>query len=513
MPKDILRRVLRAPVYDVARETPLERAPLLSERLGNEVYLKREDLQPGFSFKLRGAYNRMVHLTPEERAAGVIASSAGNHAQGVARAAAHLRLDALIVMPVTTPGIKVDAVRALGGETVLHGDSYDAAHAHARALADESGRTFIHPYDDPDVIAGQGTIALELLRQQPRPLDAVIVGVGGGGLIAGIASVFKEVSPETTILGVEPRDAACLTEALRAGERVVLDEVGLFADGVAVAQVGEEPFRIAQQCVDAMITVDTDEICAAIKDIFDDTRAIVEPAGAVAVAGLKRWVEENGVAGKTLAVILSGANLNFDRLRHIAERTELGERREALFAATIDERPGSFRTFCESLGRRRSITEFNYRYGDADVAHVFVGVTLTGGAKEKERLLAELRAGGVPVQDMTDNEMAKLHLRYMVGGAGSGATDELLYRFEFPERPGALLQFLEEMTAGWNISLFHYRNHGAAFGRVLVGVQVAPGEHDAFRAFLRRLGYPAVSEQDNPGYALFLRPRPVSSGG
>ncbi|WP_040728300.1 threonine ammonia-lyase, biosynthetic [Thiomicrorhabdus sp. Kp2] len=506
MPEEILKRVLTAPVYDVARETPLELAPLLSKRLQNKIYLKREDLQPVFSFKLRGAYNRMVQLSDEEKKAGVIAASAGNHAQGVALAASKLGVEATIVMPETTPPIKVNAVRDMGGNVVLVGDSYDQASAYAKKLVEEKQLTYIHPYDDLDVIAGQGTVALEMLRQFSKPLDVIFVCVGGGGLIAGIASVIKQVSPKTRIIGVEPEDAACMTEALKANKRVVLDEVGIFADGVAVAQVGEIPFRIAQTCVDEMITVKTDEICAAVKDIFEDTRAIAEPAGALAVAGAKKFVEKYQVSGLNMAATVSGANMNFDRLRHISERTELGEKREAIFAVTIDETPGSFKEFCELLGKRRAITEFNYRYSDSNHAVVFVGVRTEGGYAEKEAILAELKAANYSVQDMSDNEMAKLHLRFMVGGHANGVQNELLYRFQFPERPGALLNFLIHMSEEWNISLFHYRNHGSAYGRVLVGVQVPPEQHADFEAYLESLGYPFVNEQDNLGYQLFLRP-------
>jgi threonine dehydratase len=506
MPEEILRRVLTVPVYDIADETPLEVAPLLSKRLQNKVWLKREDLQPVFSFKLRGAYNRMVHLTEEQKAAGVIAASAGNHAQGVALSASKMGIKATIVMPRTTPPIKVNAVKNLGGHVELHGDTYDEASRFAKQLAEQQRLTFIHPYDDVDVIAGQGTIALEMLRQHSKPFDVIFVAVGGGGLISGIASVIKQVSPKTRVIGVEPEDAACMTRALEAGERVVLDQVGIFADGVAVAQVGEIPFRIAQRCVDEMITVDTDEICAAIKDIFEDTRAIAEPAGAVALAGMKKFVEQYSVAGLEMAAIVSGANMNFDRLRHISERTELGEKREAIFAVTIKEEPGSFKQFCELLGGRRAITEFNYRFADAQKAVVFVGVRTEGGRAERQGILQSLKQAGYEAQDMSDNEMAKLHLRYMVGGHAQGIQNELLYRFEFPERPGALLQFLTQMSEEWNISLFHYRNHGAAYGRVLVGVQVPPEQSADFEHYLQNLGYPYVNEQENAGYQLFLRP-------
>ncbi|MBN2646938.1 MAG: threonine ammonia-lyase, biosynthetic [Thiotrichales bacterium] len=506
MPEQILRRVLTAPVYDVAQETPLELAPLLSKRFQNQVWLKREDLQPVFSFKLRGAYNRMVNLTPEQKAKGVIAASAGNHAQGVALAAAKLGVEAIIVMPTTTPPIKYKAVERLGGKVVLFGDSFDEAAKHAKQLMQQNGLTFIHPYDDIDVIAGQGTIALEILRQHPNPLDVVFVCVGGGGLIAGVAAVIKQVWPKTRVVGVEPEDAACMTEALAKNERVVLSQVGLFADGVAVAQVGELPFLIAKTCVDEMVTVSTDEICAAVKDIFEDTRAIAEPAGALAVAGMKRFVEKYSFSGLALGCIVSGANMNFDRLRHISERTELGEKREAIFAVTIDERPGSFKQFCELLGRRRAITEFNYRYANDQHAVVFVGVRTEGGRAEREAIVQELRAQHYWVEDMTDNEMAKLHLRHMVGGHANGLDDELLYRFEFPERPGALLNFLTLMSEEWNISLFHYRNHGAAYGRVLVGIQVPLQQQREFEVYLKNLGYPYENESENPGYKLFLKP-------
>lgn len=507
MPEEILRRVLTVPVYDVAVETPLEVAPLLSKRMQNQVWFKREDLQPVFSFKLRGAYNRMRNLTDEQKAAGVIAASAGNHAQGVALAASKMGIEATIVMPKTTPPIKVNAVIRLGGKVDLQGDSFDEASIYAKKLAEDKSLTFIHPYDDLDVIAGQGTIALEMLRQKSKPFDVIFVCVGGGGLIAGIAAVIKQVSPHTRIIGVEAEDAACLTEALKAGERVKLPQVGLFADGAAVAQVGEEPFRIAQTCVDEMVTVSTDEICAAIKDIFEDTRAIAEPAGALSVAGMKKFVEQYGITGKEMACIVSGANMNFDRLRHISERTELGEKREAIFAVTIDETPGSFKQFCELLGSRRAITEFNYRYSDDREAVVFVGVRTEAGKAEKEAIINDLRKHDYAVQDMSENEMAKLHLRHMVGGHANGIENELLYRFEFPERPGALLNFLMRMSKEWNISLFHYRNHGAAYGRVLVGVQVPAEQHGDFQDYLEGLGYPYFNEQDNPGYKLFLKPQ------
>ncbi|MDO9372673.1 MAG: threonine ammonia-lyase, biosynthetic [Gammaproteobacteria bacterium] len=504
MPERYVEKILKARVYDVASETPLDLAPTLSRRLGNRVLIKREDLQPVFSFKLRGAYNKIVQLAPEALQRGVITASAGNHAQGVALAAQKLGARALIVMPKTTPEIKVDSVRNLGAEIVLHGNSYDDAYEHALKLATQHGMTFVHPYDDPDVIAGQGTVAMEILRQHNNALHAIFVPVGGGGLIAGVAAYVKHLRPEIKVIGVEPDDAACLYEALRAGQRVVLDQVGIFADGVAVRQVGAEPFRIAQTCVDEVILVSTDEICAAIKDIFDDTRSIAEPAGALSVAGLKKYVAREGCKDKTLVAIDSGANMNFDRLRHVAERAELGEQREALFAVTIPERPGSFREFCDALGSR-SITEFNYRYHDPAEAHVFAGIQMHDGPAEKLALIERLRARGYPVLDLSDNEMAKLHIRYMVGGhTRPRVANEILYRFEFPERPGALLHFLNRIGQRWNISLFHYRNHGAAYGRVLVGVQVPPAERTAFQAFLDEVGYTCREESGNPAYDLFL---------
>ena len=503
MNPDYSALIQAAPVYDVARETPLDEAPLLSRRLGNAVLLKREDQQPVFSFKLRGAYNRIVHLSEAERARGVIAASAGNHAQGVALSARKLGLQAVIVMPRTTPDIKVDSVREMGAEVILHGNTYDDASEHAKSLVAERGMVFVHPYDDPLVIAGQGTIARELLAQKPD-VDAVFVPVGGGGLIAGIAAWFKTHSPRTRVIGVEPDDAPCMYEALAQGERVVLEQVGIFADGVAVRQVGEEPFRLARQYVDEVLLASTDEICAAIKDIFDDTRSITEPAGALAVAGMKKYVEREGIRGQTLVAIDSGANMNFDRLRHVAERAELGERREMLFAATIAEEPGSFRRFCEVIGHK-GVTEFNYRYSDPARAHVFVGVQMPGTGDDRAALLARLQAKGYPCVDMSDNEMAKMHVRYMVGGRVDGVEHERLYRFEFPERPGALLRFLNRMGQHWNISLFHYRNHGAAYGRVLVGMQVPPAEDAQLQKFLQELNYPWWEETDNPAYALFLR--------
>ena len=503
MPQKYLKKILSARVYDVARETPLDFAPILSQRLRNQVWLKREDEQPVFSFKCRGAYNKMARLTPAELRKGVIAASAGNHAQGVALAARRLGAHAVIVMPRTTPEIKISAVCNLGARVVLCGDNYDAAHAHARKLEREGGFTFVHPYDDPAVIAGQGTVAMEILRQHAGSLHAIFVPVGGGGLIAGIAAYVKTFWPEVKVIGVEPDDAPTLARALAAGERVVLDQVGIFADGVAVRQIGAAPFSVCREAVDEVVLVTGDEICAAIKDIFDDTRSIAEPAGALGVAGLKRYVERTGVTGQHLVAIDSGANINFDRLRYVAERAETGEQREALIAVTIPEEPGSFRRFCHAIGQR-AITEFNYRYATRREAHVFVGVELREGRADKEWLIAHLLERGYPVVDMSDNEMAKLHVRYMVGGRSREVENEVLYRFEFPERPGALLHFLTHMGSSWNISLFHYRNQGADYGRVLVGVQVPPGEQPAFAVFLRDLGYPWAEETDNPAYRLFL---------
>ncbi len=502
--KDYAEKIRHARVYDVAKKTPLEPAPGLSERLDNRVLLKREDLQPVFSFKLRGAYNKIAHLNEAQQQKGVIAASAGNHAQGVALAARRMGLKALIVMPKTTPDIKVHAVEQMGGEVVLHGNAYDDAYEHARELAKQRGMTFIHPYDDPDVIAGQGTVAMEILEQHHAAIHAIFVPVGGGGLIAGIAAYVKTLRPDIKVIGVEPEDAPCMYEALKHNERVVLDQVGIFADGVAVRQAGEEPFRIAREAVDEVILVKTDEICAAIKDIFDDTRSITEPAGALAVAGLKKYVERESIVQQELVAIDSGANMNFDRLRHVAERAEIGERREALFSVTIPERPGSFRKFCGVIGLR-GITEFNYRYADDNDAHVFVGVQMHGGDVEKDALINELTKTGYSVLDMTDNEMAKLHIRYMVGGhSGGRVANERLFRFQFPERPGALLRFLNRIGERWNISLFHYRNHGAAYGRILAGIQVPPEDADEFQVFLDELGYEALEETGNPAYRLFL---------
>jgi len=502
---DYLERVLKARVYDVAIESPLELATGLSKRLGNRLFIKREDLQPVFSFKLRGAYNKMAGLPRKRLQRGVIAASAGNHAQGVALAAKRLGCRAIIVMPVTTPRIKVEAVAARGAQVVLHGDSYADAYTKAVELKKKRGLVFVHPYDDPEVIAGQGTIGMEILRQQPNP-DAIFVPVGGGGLISGIAAYVKRVRPSVKVIGVEPVDADAMTRSLKKGRRVRLDQVGLFADGVAVKEVGKETFRLCRRFVDDMVLVDTDEMCAAIKDVFEDTRVVLEPAGALAVAGAKAWVGRNGARDRTLVAVASGANTNFDRLRFIAEEAELGEHREAILAVTIPERPGSFRKFCAALGGR-NVTEFNYRIADSNDAHVFVGIEVRA-REDTARIVRSLRRQGLRTLDLSDNEMAKTHLRHMVGGRAPFVKDarspELLYRFEFPERPGALLRFLESMRGDWNISLFHYRNQGADYGRVLVGMQVPRAELGQFRSFLRKVGYPYADETGNPAYKLFL---------
>ncbi|MEK9996326.1 MAG: threonine ammonia-lyase, biosynthetic [Halieaceae bacterium] len=504
MAQSYIKRILNAQVYDVARETPLDPAPLLSARLGNHALLKREDLQPVFSFKCRGAYNKMIHLDEASRAAGVVAASAGNHAQGVALAASKLGIKAKIVMPVTTPLIKVEAVRALGAKVVLSGDSFDEAAVRAAALEEAEGLTFIHPFDDPDVIAGQATVAVELVRQASRPLDYVFVCCGGGGLLAGMATYLRYVWPQTKIIGVEPEDAACVQAALHKGRRVTLREVGLFADGCAVAQVGKETFRLIRESVDEVMTVSTDEICAAVKDIFEDTRAIAEPAGALAVAGMKKYALQHRISGATMAATVSGANTNFDRLRYISERTEIGERREAVLSVTIPERPGAFRAFCNAIGKR-NVTEFNYRYETAAAARVFVGLTVTPGDDSLDALQRNLRERGYGVLDLTDNETAKLHLRHMIGGRQpDDIGEEIVFRVEFPERPGSLLQFLNALGNEFSITLFHYRNHGAAYGRILVGMQVPPGKRAQLRRALLRLGYPFWEESDNPAYLEYL---------
>jgi threonine dehydratase len=490
-------------VYDVASKTPLELASNLSARLGNRVLMKREDLQPVFSFKLRGAYNKLATLSQATLDSGIICSSAGNHAQGVALAAKRKGIRAVVVMPVTTPSIKVEAVRTLGGEVVLHGDAYDDAYTHARILEKEQGLTFIHPFDDPDVIAGQGTIGMEILDQTDDKISAVFVPIGGGGLISGIAAYIKGVNPDIQIIGVEPEDSAAMRDSLAAGEPIVLDHVGIFADGVAVRRVGDETFRLCQELVDDIVTVDTDQICAAIRDIFEDTRSIVEPAGALAVAGIKKFLADSEIRDETFVVINCGANVNFDRLRHIAERAAVGEQREMLLAVEIPEKKGSFRTFCDALGRR-SITEFNYRYSNSSKAHIFVGVELRHGHEERQELIEKLKSLGYPLADLTDNELAKLHVRHMVGGPSTDIDNEKLFRFEFPERPGALLDFLNAVGTDWNISLFHYRNHGSDHGRILAGIQVPPDEEDKLEAHLSKLGYAHWEESDNPAYAMFL---------
>ena len=500
---DYLQRILNARVYDVARETALEPARSLSRRLGNAVLLKREDQQPVFSFKLRGAYNKMVHLSPETLAAGVICASAGNHAQGVALAAKRLNCRAVIVMPVTTPKLKIDAVLALGGEAVLHGDSYSDAYDHALKLQADQGLTFVHPFDDPDVIAGQGTVAMEILRQHQGPIDAVFVAIGGGGLISGVAAYIKAVRPEVRVIGVQTVDSNAMVLSVAAGKRVQLADVGLFSDGTAVKRVGAETFRVARALVDDYVVVDTDAVCAAIKDVFQDTRSILEPAGALGVAGLKQYVEKNKLKGQTLVAITCGANMNFDRLRFVAERAEFGEQREALFAVTIPEARGSFKHFCELIGPR-SVTEFNYRISDQRVAHVFVGLAIQR-REEAERIARQFSKQGFANVNLSDDELAKEHVRHMVGGHSELARDERLFRFQFPERPGALMRFLAAMHPGWNISLFHYRNQGADYGRILVGIQVPAGDEAGFDDFLRTLAYPFVEETRNPVYALFLR--------
>jgi threonine dehydratase len=503
MLEQYVKKILTSRVYDVAVETPLQAARQLSERLGNKVLLKREDLQPVFSFKIRGAYNKLTQLTAQERACGVVTASAGNHAQGLALAAKVLGVKATIVMPKTTPEIKVEGVRSRGGKVVLHGDSFPEALAYSLKLVDEKGYVYIHPYDDPHTIAGQGTVAMEILRQHPGPLDAIFVPVGGGGLIAGIAAYVKYLRPEIKIIGVEPDDSNCLQAAMAAGERVVLPTVGIFADGVAVAQIGQYTFDICKDYVDEVITVSTDEICAAIKDIYDDTRSITEPAGALGVAGIKKYVETRGVTGQTLVAIDSGANVNFDRLRHVAERAELGEGREAIIAVTIPEKPGSFKAFCEAVGKRQ-ITEFNYRYHSGREAHIFVGVQTHPENDPRSALIASLTSQGFPVLDLTENELAKLHIRHMVGGHAAKVSDEVVFRFEFPERPGALFNFLNKLGGRWNISMFHYRNHGAADGRVVAGLQVPADERHLVSAALEAIGYPYWDESDNPAYKLFL---------
>jgi len=499
---DYLKRILTSRVYDVAHETPLETAPLISARLDNRVLLKREDEQPVFSFKLRGAYNKMAGLSAAQRRHGVITASAGNHAQGVALAAQRLGCRAVIVMPTTTPRVKVDAVANLGGEVVLHGDSYSDAYEYSQTLQKADKLTFVHPFDDPDVIAGNGTIAMEILRQHHDPIDAVFVPVGGGGLLAGITAYIKQLRPDIAVIGVQTQDSNAMMRSVKAGRRIQLHDVGLFSDGTAVKLVGSETFRLVRQHVDDFVAVDTEAICASIRDVFQDTRSVVEPAGALALAGAKRYATQHKWKGKTLVVITSGANMNFDRLRLVADRADVGEAREALFALTLPEKRGSFLRLCEAVGNR-AVTEFNYRISDADVAHVFVGLQIHSAA-EPEKLANGFRRKGFPTLDLTNNEMAKTHLRYMVGGRSALAQDELLYRFEFPERPGALMRFLGAMHPNWNISLFHYRNQGDDYGRILTGLQVPPHEKKDLKAFLDALGYPYWNETTNPAYSLFL---------
>lgn len=502
MSKDYLESIIKARVYDVAIESPLEFAPNLSRRIGNKVLFKREDMQPVFSFKIRGAYNKMSKLSHAELERGVVAASAGNHAQGVAMAAQYLNCRATIVMPTTAPRIKVDAVTRRGAEAVLVGDSYSDCYQHALNLSEQTGATLIHPFDDPDVIAGQGTVAMEILRQYPDHIDAIFIPVGGGGLLAGMAAYIKRLRPEIKIIGVEPTDANAMYLSLKLGERITLPQVGIFADGVAVKQVGEETFRLCRQFVDDVILVDTDAMCAAIKDVFEDNRSILEPAGALAIAGLKAWAAREGKQEATLIAVASGANMNFDRLRYIAEQAEMGEQREAIVAVTIPEQPGSFRTFCKLIGAR-NITEFNYRYSTATEAHVFVGLSIQNRSEVVD-LISDLANAKIAAVDLTDNELAKLHIRHLVGGKAHNVQNERLMRFEFPERPGALLNFLNGMNGEWNISLFHYRNHGADYGRILVGIQVPEQDNDAFKAFVDKLGYMHWDESNNPAYHLFL---------
>ncbi|MFN4327364.1 MAG: threonine ammonia-lyase, biosynthetic [Limnobacter sp.] len=503
---DYLKRILTAKVYDVAIETPLDHAHALSLRTGNRVLLKREDMQSVFSFKLRGAYNKMAHLTPLQLEKGVIAASAGNHAQGVAVSAARMKCTATIVMPVTTPALKIDAVKRFGGDwvkVVLHGDSYSDAAAHAFELAKHHGLTFVHPFDDPDVIAGQGTVGMEILRQHQAPIHAIFIAIGGGGLAAGVATYVKQLRPDIKIIGVQTVDSDAMAQSLEQQQRVTLPEVGLFSDGTAVKLVGEETYRLCAQYLDGVVRVTTDEACAAIKDVFQDTRSILEPAGALAVAGLKQYAAQHGLENQTLVAISCGANMNFDRLRFVAERAEVGEQREAVFAVTLPEERGSFRRFCALLGPH-NVTEFNYRMADSSVANIFVGVQVSSRGQADE-LASRFGESGFESLNLTDDELAKLHLRHMVGGRSQVAEHELLYRFEFPERPGALTKFLNSLNPGWNISLFHYRNHGADYGRILVGIQVPPEDRAEFDDFLTSLGYPVVNETDNPAYRLFLR--------
>lgn len=502
MKTDYLKKILTAQVYDVAIETPLELASGLSKRINNQLLLKREDMQEVFSFKLRGAHNKMSKLSPEILKRGVVTASAGNHAQGVALVARRLNCKATIVMPVTTPQIKIQAVEAYGANIILHGDSFDDAYAQAMLLAEQKKLTFIPPYDDPEIIAGQGTIGMEILRQHTKPLHAVFVPIGGGGLISGIAAYIKSLHPEIKIIGVEPVDSNAMYLSMQKGRRVKIPQVGVFADGVAIKQVGKETFSLCRELVDEIILVDTDAICAAIKDVFEDTRVMLEPSGALSIAGAKLYCCREKIRGKTIVAVASGANMNFDRLRHVSERAEIGEQREAVMSVTIPENPGSFKKFCSMLGTK-SITEFNYRYDDPKEARVFVGVSVRN-RNETEKLIKLLEKNGLHTENLSDNEMAKLHIRYLVGGHASGVKNEVLYRFEFPARPGALMKFLNSMGHNWNISLFHYRNHGTDYGRVLVGIDVPPGNHTKFKKFLSQLGYRYWDESKNPAYKMFL---------
>ncbi len=503
MPQRYIKKILDARVYDVAIETPLTEARSLSKRFGNNILLKREDLQPVFSFKIRGAYNRIAQLSEEQKAKGVICASAGNHAQGVALASKNLGIKAVIVMPQTTPEIKVRSVRDHGAKVVLKGDAFDEAAAHAQELIAKHGYTYIPPYDDPDVIAGQGTVAMEIMWQFSKPIHAIFICVGGGGLIAGMAAYIKYLRPEIKVIGVEPEDSNCLQAAMKAGKRVVLDEVGIFADGVAVKQIGKYPWEICKDHVDEVLTVSTDEICDAIKDVFEDTRSIAEPAGALGVAGIKKYIEREQIENENLVATLSGANMNFDRLRYISERTEIGEKREAILAVTIPEKPGAFKTFINAL-HKRSITEFNYRYADATNATIFVGIQIAAGGHGREDLIQDLRETGYSVIDLTESDLAKQHIRHMVGGHAPTITNEKVFQFEFPERPGALLKFLMSLGTRWNISMFHYRNHGAAYSRVLLGAQVEDDEVKDFEKMLDKVGFRYENMTDNEAYQLFL---------
>jgi len=502
MSADYLKRILTSKVYDVAVESPLDAAPLLSARMGNSIWIKREDTQPVFSFKVRGAYNKMAHLSPAALKRGVIAASAGNHAQGVALSAGRLGCRAVIVMPTTTPQVKISGVRRMGGEVVLHGESFTDAYAHALELEKSQKLTFVHPFDDPDVIAGQGTVGMEILRQHPGPLDAIFGAIGGGGLISGVAAYIKQLRPEIKIIGVQTEDSDAMVRSVKAGRRITLTDVGLFSDGTAVKLVGAETFKLTRQYVDDFVVVNTDAICAAIKDVFEETRSVLEPAGALATAGAKQYIQQHKWKNKSIVTIACGANMNFDRLRFVSDRAEVGEMREAVFGVSMPEKRGSFRQLCALLGDR-SVTEFNYRISDAERAHVFVGIQVSSPA-EPAKIAQTLRKQGFDTLDLTHDEMAKTHLRHMVGGRSTLSQHELLYRFEFPERPGALMRFLQAMNPEWNISLFHYRNQGADYGRILIGIQVPPGDKKQFREFVAELGYPNWNETENPAYKLFL---------